>query len=85
MKKKKLVSPDPQIVLQEIREAKIKEEMAIPLYVTHIEQTLFWSGLPVLKRKKIIDRLKILERESEEHILWLGQIEESYIKYIRTQ
>ena len=67
-----------KIILQEIRDATIKEEMAIPLYVSHIEQTLFWSGLPKEKQKKIIDSLKILERESEAHVSMLKRVMEIY-------
>lgn len=56
-----------EIVLEKLKEAMIKEELAIPLYVSHIEQTLFWSGLPIKKQKIVIDSLKILEADSEMH------------------
>ena len=56
-----------EIILDELREAMVKEELAIPLYVSHIQQTLFWSGLPVDKQEKIIASLKILDTDSERH------------------
>ncbi len=71
---------DPTAVLQKIKEAIIKEELAMPLYVSHIEQTLFWSGLPNEKQKKIIRYLKILESESKYHIKMLKKLEKNYLK-----
>lgn len=61
------MSKNHEVILEKLREAMIKEELAIPLYVSHIEQTLFWSGLPVKKQKIVIDNLKILEADSEMH------------------
>ena len=48
-------------ILESLKEAMIKEELAIPLYVSHIKQTLFWSGLPVKKQQIIVENLKTLE------------------------
>lgn len=56
-----------QSIIDSLKDAMIKEELAIPLYSSHIEQTLFWSGLPIKKQRAIIDTLKILEKESEIH------------------
>jgi hypothetical protein len=69
---------DKSFVLDKLHEAMIKEELAIPLYVSHIEQTLFWSGLPVKKQEKIIDGLKILAKESEIHSIYLKKIIDIY-------
>lgn len=70
-------------VLQQIRQARVKEELAIPIYSSHIQQALFWSGLPLDKQKKIIDSLKILEHESEMHADMLKIIEKNYLKKIQ--
>lgn len=67
-------------ILNEIRRAKIKEEMAIPLYTSHIKEVLFWSGISDDKKKTIIDNLKILEKESEIHIAMLSRVEGIFIK-----
>jgi hypothetical protein len=67
-------------ILNSLKEAMIKEELAIPLYTSHIEQTLFWSGLPVKKQKVIVDTLKILEQESEIHAQIFQKILKIYSK-----
>ena len=68
-----------QKVLQMIREAIVGEELAIPLYASHIQQTLFWSGVPKQKQEKIIEGLKILERDSKGHVLLLREVEKIYL------
>ena len=67
-------------ILNSLKEAMIKEELAIPLYSSHIEQTLFWSGLPMKKQKVIIDTLKTLEKESEIHAQIFQKILKIYSK-----
>lgn len=67
-------------VIQKIRQAKIKEEMAVPLYTSHIKEVLFWSGIADDKKDLIIKNLKTLERESEIHISMLKKVEEIFIK-----
>jgi hypothetical protein len=67
-----------KFIIESVREAMIKEELAIPLYVSHIEQAFFWSGLPEKKQTKIIESLKILERESEIHAKNLQRVLEIY-------
>ncbi len=67
-------------ILHEIRQAKIKEEIAIPLYTSHIKEVLFWSGLSEEKKKEIIKDLKILERESEIHIAMLKRVEKIFLR-----
>lgn len=71
---------DKSIVLDKVREAMIKEELAIPLYVSHIEQTLFWSGLPSDDQKKVIAGLKILAKESQQHASYLQKVINIYNK-----
>lgn len=41
-----------KIIIRMINESIIEEELAIPLYSSHIEQALFWSGLTEKKQKK---------------------------------
>ena len=74
---------DPQKVLNEIRQALVKEELAIPLYVSHIKQTFFWSGLSENQQNQIIDRLKILEKESEWHVRMLHEVEKIYLESLK--
>lgn len=71
---------DKDLILDKLGEAMVKEELAIPLYTSHIEQTIFWSGLEEFKQKKIIDSLKILDLESEMHAKNLHKIIEIYKK-----
>ena len=70
----------PEFVLQRINEARVKEELAIPIYSSHIKQTLFWSGLPKDKQEKIISGLKILEGDSMRHSKMLQKIASNYSK-----
>jgi len=69
---------DKQAVIDKINEAMVKEELAIPLYVSHIEQTLFWSGLDKEKQEEIIKGLKTLALESEGHVFALKKVLEIY-------
>lgn len=78
--KKQLTSED---ILFEIQEALIKEELAIPVYVSHIQQTLFWSGLTKEKQEKIVQSLMILEKESEGHVMLLKRVKELYVESIK--
>jgi hypothetical protein len=71
---------DNELIIGRLREAMVKEELAIPLYTSHIEQTLFWSGLPAKKQEKIIENLKTLEKESEIHARVFQQILKIYNK-----
>jgi hypothetical protein len=63
-----------QEIIDKINEARTKEELAIPLYVSHIEQAFFWSGLDKERQKKIMTGLKILARESEKHAVILKKV-----------
>ncbi len=65
---------DKQLILDQINEARTKEELAIPLYVSHIEQAFFWSGLDNARQKKIMAGLKTLARESEKHAIILKKV-----------
>lgn len=69
-------------VLEQIRQARVKEELAIPIYSSHIQQTLFWSGLAPDKQAKIIKGLKVLEHDSEIHAGLLKLIENNYLKAV---
>lgn len=69
-----------ELIFKKLEEAKIKEELAIPLYVSHIQQTIFWSGLNPEKQKVIIDNLKILDVESEMHAKYFDKILQVYKK-----
>ncbi|MEI6529014.1 MAG: hypothetical protein WCN88_01240 [Candidatus Falkowbacteria bacterium] len=73
----------PELVLQLINEARIKEELAIPIYTSHIKQTLFWSGLPNAKQEKIIASLKLLEADSQKHAKILKMVANNYTKYLK--
>jgi len=66
------------LILNTLKEAMIKEELAVPLYASHITQTLFWSGLPEKKQQKIIAGLKVLEIESGHHALAFKKIMDTY-------
>ncbi len=79
MKKKnqKIIS---DFILQSINEARIKEELAIPLYSGHIKQTLFWSGLPKVSRDKIMSGLTTLKTDSIKHCKILKRVADNYIK-----
>jgi len=69
---------DKQKILAKIDEAMIKEELAIPIYTSHIEGTLFWSGLDNDKRKAIIGMLQTLSQESQGHVKLLERLKELY-------
>jgi hypothetical protein len=67
-----------ELILKQLEEAKIQEELAIPLYVSHIKETIFWSGLEPEKQAEIINSLKILDIESEGHAKAFEEMIEKY-------
>lgn len=69
-----------ELILEKLERAMVGEEFALPLYVSHIEETIFWSGLPKEKQKQIIDSLKILNEESGMHAKAFDKIMETYKK-----
>jgi hypothetical protein len=69
-----------QHVLSKIKEAIVAEELAVPLYTSHIKQIFFWSGLSKEKQEKIISGLQILEKDSINHIKLLKQVKKIYLK-----
>ncbi|MCX6795159.1 MAG: hypothetical protein NT165_00255 [Candidatus Falkowbacteria bacterium] len=71
----------PEFVLQRINEARIKEELAIPIYASHIKQTMFWSGISEDKQEKIIASLKVLESDSMKHSKMLKVVYNNFLKY----
>ncbi len=81
--KKKLEPLSPAVALRYIEEARITEELAIPVYSSHIKQTLFWSGIPKNKQDKIISGLKILESDSAKHAKILKILSDNYKKNIK--
>ena len=68
-----------ELFKEKIREAKVKEELAIPIYISHIRQSFFWSGLAPEKQKKIISGLKLLEKESKNHARIFAALEKKYL------
>jgi hypothetical protein len=71
-----MATTDP--ILDKLKEATLREEMAVPLYTSHISAALFWSGLPEKKQKRIVEILEILERESNGHIQTFKKITALY-------
>ncbi len=67
-------------ILALLQEAIVKEELAIPLYVSHIEQAFFWSGLSKKVQEEIVERLKILESESQGHVQTLKRVQAYYLE-----
>ena len=66
---------DHQHVLNLTREAIVKEELAIPVYDSHISASLFWSGLSEEVRRKILEGLQTLTHDSAGHVLLLQRVE----------
>ncbi len=77
---KKLMKNNKEYILDKISEALVKEELAIPLYTSHIEQTLFWSGFDEDKKKQILISLNLLTKESRAHVGGLKKIMAIYKK-----
>ena len=71
---------DHKQVLQEIDVAAVKEELAIPVYTSHIKSALFWSGLSEKKKEKILEGLETLSKESQGHVTLLNRVKELYMK-----
>ncbi|MFA6161384.1 MAG: hypothetical protein WCT54_05120 [Patescibacteria group bacterium] len=65
-------------VLQEIENAIVKEELAVPIYSSHIKVAMFWSGLPQAKQDKIVAGLEILLSESINHVRMLRRVKRIY-------
>ncbi len=72
-----------QEVLREIEDAIQKEEVAIPIYASHIKAAMFWSGLPAEKQAKIKAGLEILLKESRGHVYLLREVKKIYSREIR--
>jgi hypothetical protein len=58
----------------------VAEELAIPLYTSHIKQAFFWSNLSEDKQKKIIAGLQVLEKDSKNHVKLLKKVKRIYSK-----
>lgn len=74
----------PDAVLKKIDEAVVREELAVPIYTSHIAAALFWSGLPEKKKTEIIQGLKLLAKESQWHIILLKKVRHLYLSSKRT-
>ncbi len=61
-------------LIAEIRSAAVKEELAIPLYDSHISAALFWSGLPTEVQAQVVAGLKVLTTESRGHVKILNRV-----------
>ncbi len=66
---------DHEGVLSLIREAIVKEELAIPVYDSHISAALFWSGLPEEVQREILAGLETLTHDSAGHVQLLRKVE----------
>jgi len=77
---------EPNKILDTIQEAMVREELAVPVYTSHIKASLFWSGLDLEKQQRIIEVLEILARESEGHVFLLKRVKEIFTsKYLQKQ
>ena len=66
-------------LLKKIEEATLKEEMALPIYTSHISASLFWSGLNEKAKEKIIADLQILHDDSTHHVELLNKVRRMYM------
>lgn len=78
--KKNIKKLAPELIIKRINEARVKEELALPIYSSHLKQTLFWSGLPKAKQEKIIANLRTLEADSEKHVKLLKIVARNFLK-----
>ncbi|MEK7118801.1 MAG: hypothetical protein AAB869_04275 [Patescibacteria group bacterium] len=67
-------------ILQELDAATVKEELALPVYASHIKSVLFWSGLSKEKKERICESLEILLQDSARHVQLLKHIKTLYLK-----
>lgn len=65
-------------ILEDIHQAVLDEELAVPVYTSHIKNTIFWTGLPEAKQKRILEILDTLARESEGHVNVFKRIQEIF-------
>lgn len=72
-------------ILQELDAATVKEELALPVYASHIKSVLFWSGLSKEKQESICQSLEILLQDSAGHVQLLKHIKMLYLKEVRTR
>lgn len=63
-----------RIIVQELDSAILMEEMAIPVYSSHLASTIERIGVSKEIGQKIVDDLKILETESKKHISMLKEV-----------
>ena len=72
-------------ILKELDEAVMKEEEALPVYASHIQSILFWSGLPPEKQQRVRESLAILLRDSAGHVKLLGRVKALYKQEVRSK
>ncbi|TAK95730.1 hypothetical protein EPO05_03490 [Patescibacteria group bacterium] len=70
-------------ILALIDEATKYEELAIPIYSSHLRSTFFLSGLDAKKQKTIQESLQTLARESEGHIVLLKRVRSLFLKQLK--
>lgn len=66
MKKEKL--------LKLIEESIVLEEKAVPIYAKHLKSVMFWSHISEDKQKIIVEKLKILSKDTKFHITALNKV-----------
>lgn len=71
---------DKERMLKAIDEAIHQEEIIIPIYTSHLESTIFLSGMTSENRKEILDGLRNLADESLGHARALKRIKEKIEK-----
>lgn len=73
--KKTVTDPN---VLKELDDAIVQEELALPVYASHIKAAMFWSGLPAEKQEQIRAGLEILLNDSIGHVHLLKRVKRIY-------
>lgn len=63
-------------IIKKIDEAILTEEKAIPIYMKHIESTMYWSELKEKDRINIRNVFVQLKEDSLKHIEFLNRIKE---------
>lgn len=74
--KKQPVRSREEKIIQELDAAILMEEMAIPVYSSHLASTVGRIGVSEENSQRIIDDLTVLETESKKHITMLKKVRE---------
>jgi hypothetical protein len=78
MKKTSVNTKKFEKVMAEIDASIATEEMAIPIYASHLSAAFSWSGLSSQVQKEIVKGLKTLSRESLGHVRLLKDVRRMY-------